>query len=375
MPDLSAWAGFTTILKQLPGGLTGAGVYQPPVSIYNATPASMGEIRAAIAKARTGTQIQIACVGDSTMAGQFLQPSTQSPPVALRKILAASNDVPAGGTGIVLCDNYCLPADSRWSFAGAWVPFIVAALVTPFYEPPAAAATATFISDIAGTSVSVYYGNSGGFGQFTVAIDGAAAVPVNPTATNTVGIYTVNGLANTVHTVVMTYTAGQWPNLLMGCDVYTPGVGARIHNLGLGGARLQDWTNTNWYNAAAVAKALACDINLIQLEVNDAEFAMPPATYLAGLQTLATYLGNAVLVTGYPPNPAGVTITQAQWNALNQAVFAVADALNLPLLHVTDRFGGLFSVANALGLMADAAHPSAAGCAAAAAGLAELLTA
>lgn len=335
-------------------------------SIYNAKYSNLKKTRAMFGRLLNGGSGRILCVGDSTTAGQTADPSTVSYPTHLRKALRAAG-FPIDGTGFVCAHNNDTGnLDPRWTFTGTWVNAGLGNSMA--YSSGANGETATFISDVPGTRVTLLYGDKNVWGPFTVAIDGAAPVTVTPSdAGGRVGTYQVTGLANTIHKVVVTTTSTTYISLI-GVIVDT-GTGLRIDNAGIGSDRLSHWNNVNWYGQGVMQSGLtpAPDLAIIQMQINDAGDQLAVATYESGLTTLVqrfTALGSDVILsTGPTPTTATYgpfTISTAQWATYTAKQFSVANTLNLPLLHISERMG-LYTEANASSLMGDGLHPNGSG--------------
>lgn len=328
------------------------GVYDPRRSVYNLKPAHLRRTRAKLAGAVAGTALcRVGCAGDSITAGEKAAPyATNAWPVRMRDIFAASG-VPIAGTGLIPAQSAQSGFDARWSYGAGWANFSGAP--TSFLRQCSTpGSTATLTGDRPGTVVEVQYSN--GSGPFTVAIDGAAPVTVTPTGGTSLGIYTVTGLADTNHTVVVTVGA-TGTTYLVGAGVRRT-TGLLVTNAGLGGATAGAWSTTEPFRAGPALRSYSPDLVTFSLMTNDANQSVAPATYKSNMQTAITAFkaaSDVLLIAAIPGNGLALDPYRA-------ALYELADSNDLPLLDFFDRWGS-YDSANGLGLMFDSLHPNATG--------------
>lgn len=331
-----------------------AGSYDTQRNLYNYKPAQLRRFRSRLGAARAGLgQCRIATLGDSITAGEKAAPvNVNSWPVRLRDILKSSG-VPVAGTGMVYSNHGQTGVDPRWVYSAGWAVFAGAA-ASHLRQTSTVGATATFTSDLPGTTVEVQYSNASG--AFTVSIDGAAPVTMTGATGQTVATYSVADLPNTTHTVVITHVSGTiYP---IAVNVSTP-VGLLISNGGIGGSTALSWQGPELYRPTFTLMASSPDLVTISLMTNDANLGQTPAEYKTNMQTTinrvkANSSADIVLIAAIP---SGNSFNLAPFR---QALYELADTNDLPLIDFFDRWGS-YSLTNGLGMMADTLHPNAAG--------------
>lgn len=349
-----------------PSYVTGAlNKYDSTFNLYNLKASNTRRIRAGVGKALVGqTLSHHVFIGDSeTLYSNGAGPDHLNMwPRMLQKTLSAQSGVQIGGTGVVPVANVDSGGgaylDPRWVItSGTWTNNAT------FLQSSTSGAKLTFTSDTAGTTVDVgFFGNSSGF---TVAIDGGTPVAASPSGTVVMNHYTVTGLANTTHTVVIT-TSSTSGVAIVSCNV-SQTTGYVIHNLGsygstasgTGSSAWADTSNNAYVNYArlqSLPASITPDCVWICLGVNDNAQGYSASTFTAALTTLRNQWPNsdAILVAEYEYYGA---INYPQWVA---ALYGLADTLDVPLLDLYDRSGG-YAIASGNGLMGDSVHPTEAG--------------
>lgn len=337
-----------------------AGRYFPEIGAYNWKTSNTKKFRAGIGRARSGGLCVMSAITDSEGAGWGASTWQQSWPMLVRNALLARG-VTAAGEGYVTVsagDN-----DTRTSVSGSWASGNNG--VRPW---TATGATLTHNADLPGTVVKVFYKNTSG--TFTVKIDGGAAVTVTPDGTSTLGTYTVSGLSDSKHTIVITTTSAA--GALTGIAVERS-TGLRINQLAAPGSRASSWTPTGpfdyLYNIANVAHGgVSPDIAFIGLGVNDWSIGKTPvATYKQQMTDLRNsgLLASADVVLVAMAQPTQNNSTVAEWEAYVSGMYDLADALDVPLIDAYAAVFGTDVQARALGVTSgDGVHPNAAGYAA-----------
>lgn len=359
------------------GGLSGAPAYaqglglvnsfDPRLSVYNWKASNTRKLRTALGKAAAGTGLaNLAVIGDSLSTGYDGNGNTidaHSWPRVMTADLASRLGTVVAGTG-------CVPATAdtasrlsdRWTTTGGVVggggPFLVAY---------GSAGTATYVSQQTGTMVQLFWLDNG-YGPITWTVDGAAQPSITVGSLHTVRAATVTGLANTVHTVVVTLpNYGSIAGLLVGGQTS----GIAMSNLAFGGAgavfggALSSWTDTSiYYNlpgcrfgmlAASVGDP---DFVFLELGSNDINNGVTASTIMAAHSTLRAKYPNAgtALFHGWdiPSDPHA-----ADFDGYTGAKYQLADTLDIPLIDWNDRIGGQ-AVADAGGALGpDHTHPTA----------------
>lgn len=346
------------------------GIWDARTCVYNWKPTNTAKYRAALGKAVAGTGFcHIACVGDSTTAGQGATVST-SYPAYLRAALTASG-LPSGGTGAVFLNQGTTGTlvDSRLTLDPAY-----AMQGSGFNLHRQCAVTAkvmTFVSDVAGTVLEIAYLQNSS--PFTYAIDGAGAVTVTPSGASALGKTTVTGLANTVHTVVITSTSAVlfYPLYVM---IRQATSGVLVSNAGVAGSKSNEWQLSGYFTARDEAVYLGAHLTIFCIEINDVINAVTPAVFKTNVDAaLAQFLTTGDVVIATSNNLDTGTYPQ-DFTPFNQALYELADSRGVPLIDYNTR-SGPWAGANTLGLMFDAFHPAAPWYADKARHLARLLTA
>jgi len=269
-------------------------------------------------------------------------------PNLLRANLAAKG-VPVGGTGWVRTSDGYDDLDSRVTTTGAWT------FRQAYYETTANGATMTFTADVAGTAISVAYFNTSA--GFTVAVDGGSPVTVTPSGAATVGTYSVTGLADTTHTVVVTTTTSS-PVFIIAFQCYRAS-GIRVHNGAGFGWESISYTGTTFSTIGQTVASLIPDPDVVHIALGFQDLYSGGKTVSAITGYLTTIRNkwpdaDVVLYASYEYSGA------TSWDDYADALYALADTLDCPLVNVYQRSGG-YSTANTNGLMSGSFYPSTAG--------------
>jgi lysophospholipase L1-like esterase len=203
-------------------------------------------------------------------------------------------------------------------------------------------------------------------GPFTVSIDGAAATTFTPAGgAAAVQVFTVSGLSAGTHTATMMSTGG---SLFPYAAGFRQSAGIVVENAGVSGTTAADWLAAPGWAAAGEfgpswslfhAGNVDHDLVVIELGVNDRWQAATVNTFrtnLAALVDRARGRGATVVLTA--SNSPGDASDGTPWSSYVAAVYDVADAKDLPLLDLTDRWGA-FADYNADGTGHDLASDTA----------------
>ena len=283
--------------------------------------------------------------------------------------------VPNGGTGIVSSADANFGLDPRITTTGTWTNGASDPLSVPpggptgnvYQSSSTAGDTMTFTSDVAGTCVDVHYANASG--QFTVSIDGGSPVTVTPTGALTYGTYTVTGLSNATHTVMLTNLTSTFI-AIGGFDVYQTS-GLRFHNLGVQwGIGALEWlaaTNYGGLQSVSVGYMPKPNLVILALGANDIKSGSTVAQVASYLMTIHnSFLSSDMLLilepAGLPnPNspfgPAPVSVFGI-WQSFQITARQLALALDVPLIDLVNRWGSSTQMAAANLVGVDFVHPN-----------------
>jgi lysophospholipase L1-like esterase len=364
---LASLGGTASTVGATPSPITGSGGYDPTKSIYNLTPSSFRKIRAKMATAKAGTGLcRIVCAGTSMTAAfkAETRQDTSGYPAQMRSLLVA-NGYPVGGTGMVQPNTWNVENfDSRITYTTGWNTTGVPTSGAGTLSSSTVASTLTFVGNVAGTKVDVVYAN--GSGVFTVAIDGTAAVTVTPSgANNGNAIYTVTGLANTTHTVVVTVSTVTTV-FILGFQI-VGSTGLLVSNAGVDGSTAQAFSDPNFYTWGTVTTSApwSPDLYILEGPMNDFLQTIALATTTANYVTAANRAKAAGADVILVIDPASTTIngSDAKWDTYRQAMYNAADTIGCPLIDLTESMGRRTTVITN-GLDVDGVHLDSAGYAA-----------
>lgn len=204
-----------------------------------------------------------------------------------------------------------------------------------------------------------YYPTAAGFGTIQYDLNGGSAtvIPENAatgfhssTATTTLGSNTINVKWNAS---TACYFIGieafdstkQWISCV---------------NAGWSGARATQWAAST---VAGTIGVFSQDLTVINLGINDWEFGNTVAQYTTAMQTIITAckaVGDVILVSPNPSNPAQAGISNATQLTYINALYSLAAINNVPLVDYFNRVQS-YTNANFFGLDFDNVHPNTAG--------------
>lgn len=217
-----------------------------------------------------------------------------------------------------------------------------------------AVATAT-LSGVNATEFKIYYRK--GSGTFRYRIDGGSWVAVVGDNSNTLGVVSLAGLANTSHTIDFDTTGNSGTAYLLGVYAKQGSAGIevlKIGNSGLRGSMLRKWVS----NVGPIAATLDIDLAIIILGTNDYRYADSTVSeYKSALRELIVQLRAGTptmsILLVAPADTAGSSVTPL--TSYRDAMYAVANLDGCEFLNMHDMFG-LYAQTNALGLWADDLH-------------------
>lgn len=305
-------------------------------NVYNWKTSNTRKLHASLARAAAGFLTHHVVLGDSLSAGYMgdgaspIWEPTKAWPVVYRKMLSGLG-VPTAGTGFVpISDVTQVAADSRWSTTGTWT-----ATGLGYASTATNGATATFIPDIAGVQVDVYY--YGGGGAATVNVNGAGAVSLDMTGGIVIKKYTLTGTFPAGTQVVIT-ASNTTLRYIVGVAVRAA-TGLVVHNLGEGSSRTATWTPTTAGTlndsrcGALVLSSITPAAVFCELGVNDYLNGVSGTTFKANLTTLRNQYSTSDFILVGPPT----------WNLLSDEMFDLADTLDIPFIDTFSRYGGIGS--------------------------------
>lgn len=372
--------------KILPSATQLARTFDRRLSIYNAHGGNGKLARAGLARTQTVPRLlRIACKGDSITRGISYSvspyPQTMSYPQQLKQKLKALGYRCAGDGFVIPNGADTNMTDARWSTTGTWQPIYQSSGYL-WSIRSSGVATITFTTSEPCTRLAIHYYNHIG-AAVTVTVDGASVAGMTPNSSDTVGVTEYTGLANTLHTVVIT-TTGTF--VLHGIDCTNTVGGASgfvVDNYGRSGASTLDWRPDStqsswpvWRNHDTLAKRLQVsdnnqlNVSIIHLGTNDSLRDLPPtsngqipADYKTNLDLIIqssmavseTMLSATYQMGDYLDDAAGLP-------PYNEALYQLADTYDLRVLDLADRWVDYTTSRDTMGFIsADQLHPTAEG--------------
>lgn len=342
---------------------------------YNLRGEHLRKSKSRLAMVRQGTgSLNVAGIGHSIIAGVG---ATQGVTDWMQQLCDILTDAgyPQRGTGLV-SPYKGVAGDLRYTVGAGW---------NSLHPGSAVRLNSTTTNPLVftggdGTVVEVFYADHQTGYKFTVSIDSGTPVEVNSVGGggNRWNVYRVTGLSNGSHTVTITRSTAS--AIIFGVNVRkdTASHGVNLWNAGLGGAKIADLTQgpTTWFTNASMAgtaepNGFGAHLAFLMIQSNDAAAATNVGAWTADVQTAIDRItaGGADLVL--MADPASGSYSQTPYA---EALYGLADANDLPVFDVQQRFGTQ-AQGNANGQYADFVHPSAAGYAQVARGIAQALLA
>lgn len=308
--------------------------------------------------------MRILCVGDSTTAGIYSdvygsatgstnQGGPNSYPSQLAKRLTAM--------GLPADYGFALPGhsgndDSRWTIGAGW-SYVGKGngMGNNSYIWGTAAGTMTLNPAYAADTYVIYYYADNGTGSFTVQATGGASTTITSKAT--AGIYTATiTAASASASNVVTFTWVSGTAFVAGVEFVNSANGNRVRvlNGGVGGSTSADWATSGAAGSVAGIKAIAPDLTIISLGINDSWQTPAPAasTVMSNVQAVinaAAVSGDVMLMSAFPRNAS------SPMDGYNAAYLASGK----PYVDIQRRW--MYS-AQSMGLMtSDNIHPNAVG--------------
>jgi lysophospholipase L1-like esterase len=309
---------------------------------------------------------RILCVGDSTTAGVYSDSYTtaagtgnQGGPNAYPARLAAyltARGIPAA-VGMAIPGHAGGNSDSRWSgsagqnYAGAPIGMGGNAGLTM----TASGQQIILTPGVKADKFIVYYYADTGTGTMTAQGTGGSAGTISTVGSGpSVGKATVTAGAPSIsNTLTLSWASGTV--FILGVEFYdstNPNI-VRVLPAGVGGSRAQDWNQTQGFGSLVMIQAIAPDLTIISLGINDDAAGRTPAQILADVNVVinnAAKLSGDVLLMSAFPHPSNTTLDQ-----VNDAYYATT----YPYVDLAWRYGHNML---AWGFMtSDQTHPNALG--------------
>jgi lysophospholipase L1-like esterase len=361
--------------RQKPGSIATvpAAPFDGRLSIFNATAANGIRTRQGLTYAKNGSGFfRIRCVGDSItrgVTGDSGMTQQASWPYRLKNSLKSLGCV-AGGDGVVVMHlgvNTSVK-DSRLTFGGGTWYFDIGVINRRWgARCLTVGGTITYVSAEPFTELRISVFDIGTSGA-TVTVDGTNVGTVNPSHLLPGGRFVVTGLADTVHTVVITMVTSSATFHSIETKRST---GFVVDNYGDSGASTIDWGTTgtapNDQSLASVNTAEAgAQLTLVALGTNNFVKAIgsggtTPDDYRTQLAAIATYwlAHGDVMLLAPPPSNQGNAGSPSRLYI--EAAYKAAEDVGVRMLDMTERWVG-FANASALNLISsDTVHPSKAG--------------
>ncbi|WP_339112769.1 SGNH/GDSL hydrolase family protein [Thioclava sp. GXIMD2076] len=304
---------------------------------------------------------RVACVGDSnTMGwqsgGVTIHRRALSYPAALSRFLAeyAGTDLNTFGralTGTAGYEDY----DPRVTLNG-WLASGATSVGGEMWDGSTQTAPFEYLPESAWDTVDVWVGLSSA-GEMTIGVDGDETT-YTPAVGEVVKItYSAPSLA--VQALKLGYTSGASAVIGWSCyDSSTPGV--EVLNMGRSGWRSDQYADAaSFYSPLNALAAVAPDLTLVQLGLNDFNQNRDPELFRADMQTIidtASQYSDLVLIVPMHPSYARTY----SWSSYVAVIEELAEQNSVPVVNITGRFG-TWSEADAAGFMADGLHPNAYG--------------
>lgn len=332
--------------------------FDPRQSLYNWKPSNTRRLRSSLGKAHAGAGIaHHLFIGDSetdSYVGTYDQLNMW--PRIYRSTLT-SLGVPSGGEGWVKCGGFSPTTDPRWTYASG------VALGTAYasFASPGTAKTFTLIATEACTNIDLVLSNKCP-STMTYTVDGGGAQTFTPSGANSWATVALSGLSAAVHTIVITTGTSAGTYAVAGADCYNAS-GLLVHNAAQYGRTSADFaTVSSFATVGTVTQQVTANPDVVwcALGVNDYGTALTVASLVANLTTIRAFWPTAdfILVAQYERGDKGNIGLLAGWAGYVQALYTLADTLDVPLLDLFNRSGG-YTAANGNGLMAgDTIHPT-----------------
>jgi lysophospholipase L1-like esterase len=346
--------------------------YDPAIGIKSLQSFLMQNLykfRVALARQATGgAVVTVACVGDSTTAGALSDADSgnyrmNSWPKILADLLSTAGYPSSSSNAFGASEG---PADAggppgSWDsrIAGTGSFGAVSGVMTlgggMFGQASAAAGTLSFTPGVSTDTCDIWYYDQGAV--WTTNIDGGATISTITGGNTLIFKKATISYAAGAHVINLVWSSGL--GNVVGFDAYTAAVPKmRIWNFGAGGY-ISGHLSANWvWGPLVVIGAVAPDLTIISIGINDWAQGIPIATYTSNVQTFITKCllsGSVILMTPFPSDASVSPLaTQAQFITAMQSLATLNN-----VAYVDENFN-LVSKARmtAVGLGSDVNHPN-----------------
>jgi lysophospholipase L1-like esterase len=339
-------------------------LFDSRLSLYNATPANLRKLRAAIAKARSTSFARLNFYGDSTIHGSGGDSPyhTHSAVSRLRALFDAKYG--AAGTGVEIPFTPAIGGDTRWTFAGSWgaASFGIMGSTTALASN-GAGNTVAFAAPSC-DSFTIWYLRASPGGTFNINVDGGADTPVNSNGAFAYQAVTIAAGALGAHTLNIKAPASG-SLYLCGVEATIGTVGVRVSRLGVPGRTSAE------IGAAAATSAtgwnslqfdlMPPDVSVLAMGINDWLTQVALATYKAQVQAAITKaLTTGACILEVPTPPGAASPPAIPWTSYVTQLYDLADTNDIPLIDMTHRWSD-WTTSNAAPMAyygGDYLHPS-----------------
>lgn len=316
----------------------------------------------AIAKTLAGvSDTRILFVGDSTTRGRGATPGTNGPVALLAKRLSALLSAP-------VIDNWITPEaqgntddSGRITLGAGWSGATGYGWGNRCVWLVSSGSTTLTLAYASGYSnkVRIYYtAYPTATGSFTPTVNSVALASQSMVGTAGIAVYEATYTRSATADVVITPSGG--PVLITGIEFLdTTQKCVYLCNAGSTGSVVADWNAVNLYSTDKMLAAYAPHHTMLNLGINDSVLNSPTATWSASMATLIGTLqgyGAVDLWTFFETDPAQNYVATLQPQYYDEFGHLSA-SLGCEVIDLHAESGG-FAYLNALGLMADIAHPT-----------------
>ena len=307
-----------------------------PPFVYNYSPLVLPNWRAALGKVKAGATIRnakILMIGDSTTEGAYSNNSTigdwvKLAPAALLAKMFNNIGISANNNSCFGFNGNDIAHDSRWVQGTGWI-FDATPMLGGYAIHAGSGSTAlTFLPNVNCDTFKCWLLKNTGLATIAVNINGGTNTTVNE---NTAASFTSQTITNALgaNTLNVNWSSGTGNVYFGGVEAYNSAVASvNICNAGWDGSTSTSWNDSSsaWSPLNTIA-SFAPDLTIITLGINDWENSIPLATSQSNLQaiiTAAKVVGDVILCSGVPSNPAqGVTTaTQLTYVSMMQSLAA-----------------------------------------------------
>lgn len=333
-----------------------ANSYSADLCAYNLKPSNTRRWRRGIGQAASGQLAAEVWAGDSLTGGcininGYIFDRLNAIPRQYERNLS----VPIAGTGMVMiCDG--THRDARWTVDSNWSD------QGSCSQASFSGAVATFVSNLAGTVVSVSYYDYPG-SAFSVKLDGVTIGTVTSGGNGVWKTVSFTGVTVNANSQVLITTTTATLTIIAAIAI-RKSYGYIVNNCGVSGTASSDWTaQTGNYGEGNIWIQPSTAVwnstdnpapSVVHCTIGYFDFvaAGSPTTFLANLTTIRNLIPNSDFVLYAMPVPGNYVANQSNWLAWNVALYQLADTLDVPLFDYQDLMGG-YAAEAALNLNGD----------------------